>query len=107
MLKKYEWLWHGLFWALFVLLMTLIFARFLGFEQALLRNFATCLVLAPLVYINLYVLIERLLFKEKYFELKEIDSVRVKGKLMPCVIFEVYSHLGGDEIKNKEKKNIY
>jgi adenylate cyclase len=41
--------------------------------------------------------------KEKYFELKEIDSVRVKGKLMPCVIFEVYSHLGGDEIKNKEK----
>ena len=67
-LKKYEWLWHSLFWALFVLLMTLIFARFLGFEQALLRNFATCSVLAPLVYINLYVLIERLLFKEKYFE---------------------------------------
>ncbi len=48
--------------------MTLIFSRFLGFEQALLRNTANCLVLMPLVYFNLYVLVDAFLFKEKYFE---------------------------------------
>jgi two-component system, LytTR family, sensor kinase len=66
-LKKYEWLWHLLFWGLFLLLMTLIFARFLGFQQALIRNLANCLVFAPLVYFNLYFLVDRYLFKEKYF----------------------------------------
>ena len=62
-LKKYEWAWHVLFWAVFILLMTLIFARFLGFGQALIRNLANCIVLAPMVYLNLYFLIEKYLFK--------------------------------------------
>lgn len=44
--------------------------------------------------------------KEKDFKLREIDSVRVKGKSMPCVIFEVYSELDAEEIKSKEKNLI-
>lgn len=67
-LKKYQFVWHSLFWVLFLALMTLIFARFLGFEQALLRNLANCLVLMPLVYFNLYFLVDTFLFKEKYFQ---------------------------------------
>lgn len=34
--------------------------------------------------------------------MREIDSVRVKGKQIPCVLFEVYSHLSQDEINKKE-----
>jgi adenylate cyclase len=44
--------------------------------------------------------------KEKDFKLREIDSVRVKGKVLPCVIFEVYSELDAEEIKSKEKNLI-
>jgi len=44
----------------------MVFARFLGFEQALLRNIVNAAVLAPLVYFNLYFLVGKYLFKEKY-----------------------------------------
>lgn len=41
--------------------------------------------------------------EEQKFKLREIDSVRVRGKQIPCVIFEVYSYLPEDEISKKEK----
>lgn len=46
----------------------MVFARFLGFEQALLRNIVNAAVLAPLVYFNLYFLVEKYLFREKYLQ---------------------------------------
>lgn len=65
-IKKYALFWHLLFWLLYLVLLTMIFARFLGFEQALLRNVLNGLVLAPLVYFNLYFLVYRYLFREQY-----------------------------------------
>ena len=44
--------------------------------------------------------------KEQDFKLREIDSVRVKGKVVPCVIFEIYSHLADEEIINREENLI-
>lgn len=67
-LKKYELLWHLLFWLFYLVILTMVFARFLGFEQALLRNIINAAVLAPLVYFNLYFLVGKYLFKEKYFQ---------------------------------------
>ncbi len=67
-LKKYELLWHILFWLFYLIVLTMVFARFLGFEQAILRNIVNAAVLAPLVYFNLYFLVGKYLFKEKYIQ---------------------------------------
>jgi len=40
--------------------------------------------------------------KKKCSDIREIDSVRVKGKTNSCKIYEVYSHLGIEEIISKE-----
>ncbi|EMY70599.1 adenylate/guanylate cyclase domain-containing protein [Leptospira vanthielii] len=65
--------------------------------QSLNKYYNSCLLITDSVYQGI---------KEQDFKLREIDSVRVKGKALPCVIFEVYSELDAEEIKNKEKNLI-
>lgn len=60
------WLLHVAFWIGYLVLLTLIFARFLPFQQAFLRNVITALVLAPMVYINLQLLVPNLLFRRRF-----------------------------------------
>ncbi len=52
--------------------------------QSLNKYYESCLLITDSVYQGI---------KEQDFKLREIDSVRVKGKVLPCVIFEDYSHL--------------
>ncbi|HNV98241.1 MAG TPA: histidine kinase [Chitinophagales bacterium] len=63
---KQQWLLHVVFWMAYLVLLTMVFARFLPLEQALLRNTITGLVLAPMVYLNLYVFVPNLLFTKRF-----------------------------------------
>jgi len=62
--------------------------------QSLNKYYDSCLLITDSVYQGI---------KEQEFKHREIDSVRVNGKVLACVIFEVYSHLTEAEIKNKEE----
>lgn len=60
------WLWHMAFWLVYLVILTLIFARFMPFEQAFLRNFINGCIMAPMVYINLGWLIPDMLLKKNF-----------------------------------------
>ncbi|HMX04373.1 MAG TPA: sensor histidine kinase [Chitinophagales bacterium] len=60
------WLLHAAFWSGYLMLLTLIFARFLPIDQAFLRNLVNGCAMAPMVYINLFILVPKLLLKKKF-----------------------------------------
>lgn len=71
MMTKVTWfkqplLLHIGFWLGYLVLLTMVFARFLPLQEALLRNTITGMVLAPMVYVNLYVLVPNLLFTKRF-----------------------------------------
>lgn len=80
------WMLHIAFWGGYLILLTLIFARFLPFQQAFLRNLANGCVMAPMVYVNLGLLVPRLLLKKK-FQLYTLSITGLLAVITPIRIW--------------------